>query len=85
MIMAPRTQTLVQLDEDLVAGLDGLAVRDGASRSAVIRRALRAYLRAELERDADERFRESYRKHPDPEPGEWEHAAARAMIAEEPW
>jgi predicted transcriptional regulator len=85
MVMTARTQTLVQLDVDLVAGLDGIAKRDDTSRSAVIRRALREYLRSELERAADERLVEAYRRNPPPEPTEWDYAAARAMIAEEPW
>jgi predicted transcriptional regulator len=39
-----RTQTLVQLSEELVAALDVVAGRRGVSRSRVIREAVSAYL-----------------------------------------
>lgn len=39
-----RVQTLVQLSEELIAALDGVAERRGVSRSQVIREAVSAHL-----------------------------------------
>jgi plasmid stability protein len=47
MLMA-RTQTLVQLSDDLVALLDREAARCGLSRSALIRQILRNHLESEV-------------------------------------
>jgi metal-responsive CopG/Arc/MetJ family transcriptional regulator len=82
----PRTQTLVQLTEDLLRRLDERATREGRSRSALIRDAIEAYLHDE-ERDRITReIIEGYERIP---PTEEEmriaEREAREMIREEPW
>jgi len=81
-----RTQTLVQLTEDLLRRLDERAAREGRSRSALIRDAIEAYLHDE-ERDRITReIIEGYERIP---PTEEEmriaELEAREAIREEPW
>lgn len=81
-----RTQTLVQLTTDLLRRLDERAAREGRSRSALIRKAIEAYLHDE-ERDRITReIIEGYERIP---PTEEEMAIAeretREAIREEPW
>jgi metal-responsive CopG/Arc/MetJ family transcriptional regulator len=81
-----RTQTLVQLTEDLLRRLDERAAREGRSRSALIRDAIEAYLYDE-ERDRITReIIEGYERIP-PTDEEMRIAEleAREMIREEPW
>ena len=66
---------IVQLDDDLVAELDRAAAADGINRSEALRRAARAYLDNDWEREADRRYAESYREHPDG--WEWDDDYAR--------
>jgi metal-responsive CopG/Arc/MetJ family transcriptional regulator len=82
----PRTQTLVQLTEDLLRRLDERAAKEGRSRSALIRDAIEAYLYDE-ERDRITReIIEGYERIP---PTEEEmriaEANAREAVEEEPW
>lgn len=66
MVMA-RRQVLVQLEDDLVEGLDELANRTGVSRSELLRRGAAAILEADqLTRD-DQRLVAAYLETP-PEP-----------------
>ena len=81
-----RTQTLVQLSEDLLRRLDERAAREGRSRSALIREAIEAYLYDEENARIDREIREGYERIP---PSEADHRAAereaREAIREEPW
>jgi len=81
-----RTQTLVQLSEDLLRRLDERAAREGRSRSALIRNAIEAYLYDEENARIDREIREGYERIP---PSEADHRAAereaREAIREEPW
>jgi len=79
-----RTQTLVQLSDDLLAQLDARAARDGHSRSELIRDALAAYLQGDREADIDRVIVEAYTREPQ-EDLLGAHATARAIIAAEPW
>ena len=80
-----RVQVLVQLTEELVAGLDRVRARDARSRSEVIREAIELHLAGDREAELDRRIAEGYRRTP-PEDvwGDDAEAAAR-MIAAEPW
>lgn len=81
-----RTQTLVQLSDDLLALLDERAARERRSRSTLIREALEAYLHDAAEADLDRRIVEGYtRIPPTPEEAHWAEASARKVIREEPW
>ena len=62
--MATRTQTLVQLTDDLVRLLDRRAAEAGRSRSAVIRELLEEGLRPDRSREIDRRMVEGYRRMP---------------------
>jgi metal-responsive CopG/Arc/MetJ family transcriptional regulator len=78
-----RTQTLVQLSDDLLAQLDARMVREGRSRSELIREALAVYLGADREAEIDRQIVEAYTRQPQEDLGaEW---AARASIAAENW
>ena len=81
-----RTQTLVQLSEELLRRLDERAAREGRSRSALIRDAIEEYLYDEEEARIDREIREGYERIPETEE---EMAAAeregREAVREEPW
>jgi hypothetical protein len=78
-----RTQTLVQLSDDLLSQLDARAAREGRSRSDLIREAVTGYLAADREAEIDRRIVEAYTRQPQEDVGaEW---AARRSIAAEPW
>jgi metal-responsive CopG/Arc/MetJ family transcriptional regulator len=76
-----RTQTLVQLTDDLLAALDQRAAAAGRSRSDLIREAIQDYLGGD---DADQAIVEGYRRVPQ-EADAWAEALARDSIAAEPW
>ena len=79
-----RTQTLVQLSDELLAELDARAAREGRSRSELIRRALVDYLAGDRQAEIDRQIVEGYTEHPQGDllGGDW---TARAMIDSEPW
>lgn len=66
-----RTQTMVQLSEDLVEQLDREAARRGCSRSAVIREAVADHLGASAEKALVDRYVEGYRRTPQATKDEW--------------
>lgn len=81
-----RTQTLVQLSEELLRRLDERAAREGRSRSALIREAIQAYLYDEENARIDREIREGYERIPVTEEEMREAKAnTRRMIEEEPW
>ena len=82
MIMA-RTQTLVQLSDELLERLDSYRAREGRSRSEVVREAIERYLEGDREAEIDRLLVDAYTRQP-PE-DVWNDQAARQMIAEEPW
>ena len=84
MVMA-RTQTLVQLDDRLIALLDQRASKSGASRSALIRQAVEAYLSADQGSAIDEAIVAGYQRIPADEPARHVIALATASIEAEPW
>lgn len=78
-----RTQTLVQLSDELLAELDARVAREGRSRSQLIREAIAGYLTEDPEADIDRRIVEGYTRQPPEDLGaEW---AARASISAESW
>jgi len=81
-----RTQTIVQLNDALLARLDERAARESRSRSALIRDAIEVYLQDDVEAELDRRIVEGYRRLPQTaEEDAWAEAAARDAIREEPW
>lgn len=82
MVMA-RTQTLVQLSDELLERLDSHRARERRSRSEVIREAIERYLDADRQAELDRLIVEAYTQRP-PE-DLWTEAAAKQMIAAEPW
>ncbi|MEX1141552.1 MAG: ribbon-helix-helix protein, CopG family [Thermoleophilaceae bacterium] len=85
-MVIPRTQTIVQLTEALLARLDERAAREGRSRSALIRDAIDDYLHDDTAAEIDRRIVEGYRRMPQTdEERDWAEAAARDAIREEPW
>jgi Arc/MetJ-type ribon-helix-helix transcriptional regulator len=79
----PRTQTLVQLTDDLLERVDRLRAQEGRSRSELIREALEQYLADHREAEIDRLIVEAYTRQP-PEDA-WAGEAARRMVATEPW
>jgi plasmid stability protein len=79
-----RTQTLVQLSDELLAQLDARAAREGRSRSDLIREALSSYIAADRGAAHDRRIVEAYRNVP-PEDLLGAEATALAMVRAEPW
>lgn len=81
-----RTQTLVQLSEELLRRLDERAAREGRSRSALIREAIEAYLKDEENARIDREIREGYERIPETEEEmRWAEASAWEGVEEEPW
>jgi metal-responsive CopG/Arc/MetJ family transcriptional regulator len=81
-----RTQTLVQLSDELLRRLDERAAREGRSRSALIRDAIEAYLYDEEKARIDREIVEGYERIPtSDEDLAWAEREARAMVREEPW
>ena len=81
-----RTQTIVQLNEALLARLDERAARESRSRSALIRDAIDAYLRDEAVAEVDRQIVEGYQRVPQTDVEDaWAEAAARDAIREESW
>lgn len=78
-----RTQTMVQLNDELLERLDARRRQEGRSRSELIREAIESYLEADREAAIDRAIVEGYTKVPPTDLGaDW---AARTMIAAEPW
>lgn len=82
MVMA-RTQTLVQLSDELLDRLDSYRAREGRSRSEIVREAIERYLEADREAEIDRLIVDAYTRQP-PE-DLWGDQAGRQMIAAEPW
>ncbi len=80
-----RRQTLVQLNDELVALLDERAARTHRSRSQVIREAVEQYLAAERDAAIDRAIVEGYTRIPPDEHDPWAEAAATESIRAEPW
>jgi metal-responsive CopG/Arc/MetJ family transcriptional regulator len=81
-----RTQTLVQLTEDLLRRIDERTAREGRSRSALIRDAIEAYLYDEQKARIDREIVEGYERMPiTDEEMEMAEAGVREDIEEEPW
>lgn len=78
-----RTQTMVQLTQELVEALDDVAGQRGVSRSALIRRLVSDGLQRHAAATAGERIAEGYRRIPQAEPDEWGDPATSADIATE--
>lgn len=79
-----RTQTIVQLSDDLLTELDELRAREGRSRSELIREAIERYLGEHRAESIDDAIVAGYTRVPPDEDfgAAW---AARASIAAEPW
>lgn len=79
-----RTQTIVQLSDELLAELDARRFREGRSRSELIREAIEVYLAEDRQAAIDQAIVDGYTGIPPAEDfgAEW---AARTMIAAEPW
>lgn len=78
-----RTQTLVQLTDELLDRLDSYREREGRSRSDVIREAIDQYLAADREAEVDRLIVEAYARQPLQDV--WGEQAAKLLIAAEPW
>lgn len=70
-MVVTRTQTLVQLNDALLAALDQRAASRGVSRSHLIREAVESYVRHDLAAEISRKIIEGYRRHPQWEPDEW--------------
>lgn len=85
-MVVARTQTLVQLSDELVAMLDQRAAQQRRSRSDLIREALEAFLAADAEAEISRQIVEGYRRIPQTaDELRWAELGARRMIEEEPW
>jgi predicted transcriptional regulator len=68
--VSSRTQTLVQLTDDLVRRLDDRAARSGTSRSGVIRALLEEALEDDRRAEISRRLVEGYEREPQSEGGD---------------
>src|ERR1044072_4968056 len=76
-----RTQTMVQLTEELIESLDALAARRSVSRSALIREFVLEGLQQSTASALGERIADGYRRIPQAQPDEWGDLAAASDIA----
>jgi predicted transcriptional regulator len=76
-----RTQTMVQLSDELVRALDDLARRRGVSRSSLIRDAVSEVLADDLDARTGEQIAEGYRRIPPGTPDEWGDLDAQTDLA----
>jgi metal-responsive CopG/Arc/MetJ family transcriptional regulator len=83
-MVTARRQTLVQLNDELLALLDERAARTRRSRSSLIREAVEQYVRADRDAAIDRAIVEGYTRMPD-EPDPWVDILARESIRREPW
>lgn len=83
MVMS-RREVLVQLDDQLVADLDRIAVARGLNRSELLRRAAAAIIEAYDLADADSELAAAYRRQP-PDPVLTLTAARLAGETSPPW
>ncbi|MEJ7797267.1 MAG: ribbon-helix-helix protein, CopG family [Solirubrobacteraceae bacterium] len=86
--MSTRTQTLVQLNEELVDLLDRRASAEGVSRSALVRQLLSQALQEDRSRELSRRMVEGYRAVPQETGGDawgdldvWTQTNARRNLA----
>lgn len=77
-----RTQTVVQLSEELVGQLDREAQRRGCSRSALIREAVVGHLAAGAEQVLVDRYVEGYRRIPQATTDAWGELASDQQRAQ---
>jgi metal-responsive CopG/Arc/MetJ family transcriptional regulator len=87
-MVVARTQTLVQLTDELVALLDQRAARTRRSRSELVREAIEAYLAEDVQADIGRRIVEGYTRFPQADDDEFADAAqanAQRAVREEPW
>lgn len=70
-MVVARTQTLVQLNETLLAALDQRAARRGVSRSQLIREAVEAHLAGDHDAEISRRIITGYERVPQATPDEW--------------
>jgi metal-responsive CopG/Arc/MetJ family transcriptional regulator len=79
-------QKLVQLPDEMLVRLDERAAREGRSRSALIRDAIRAYLNDDVAAEIDRLIVEGYTRIPQTDDElAWAHANAAGAVAAEPW
>jgi predicted transcriptional regulator len=80
-----RRQTLVQLNDELLALLDERASRTGRSRSEIIRAAVERELAADRDAATDVAIVAGYERIPPAELDSWAEASAKRSVAAEPW
>jgi metal-responsive CopG/Arc/MetJ family transcriptional regulator len=80
-----RRQTLVQLNDELLALLDERASRTGRSRSEIIRSAVERELASDRDSALDEQIVAGYTRIPPAELDPWAQASAKRSVAAEPW
>ena len=76
-----RTQTIVQLNDELLEALDAEAARRGASRSALIREAIAAFLHEARQDVLTRQIVDGYRRLPPATPDEWGDLGAQTQRA----
>lgn len=86
MVMA-RTQTLVQLTDELVALLDERAARQRRSRSDLIREAIESFLSEDADAAISRQIVAGYERVPQEqdELEQWARRAGRDLVDVEPW
>jgi metal-responsive CopG/Arc/MetJ family transcriptional regulator len=73
-----RTQTMVQLNDELVAELDQEAARRACSRSALIRVAVEELLGSQANRAKEQAWIAGYLRIPQDQPDDWGNLIAQA-------
>lgn len=66
-----RSETIVQLNEVLLAALDQRAAQRGVSRSQIVREAIEAHLGGDVDQEITRRIVAGYERVPQSTPDEW--------------
>jgi metal-responsive CopG/Arc/MetJ family transcriptional regulator len=82
-MVVARTQTLVQLTDELLDRLDTYRRRAGRSRSEVVREAIERYLAEDREAEIDRLIVDAYTRQPADDV--WGEETAKRLISAEPW
>lgn len=82
----PRKEVLVQLTDEIVEGLDGVAADKGTSRSSVVREAVQQYMQAERNKKWDRLMRAGYERFPQTQDEEeMVRSGLQRLLDEESW
>ena len=84
--MTKAAKIAISLPDDLLQDIERECKASGETRSELFRRAVRAYLRREREREMEEQYIRGYEQFPETEEEvAWAEYTTQVVMAENPW